>query len=68
MALLFGSASGVSIGHFGIALATVILPNLQSHAAEKHDEFSASLDSGLRWVMVIGIPAAAGLYFWRRRC
>lgn len=52
------------LGIFGIALATVILPNLaKSHAAEKHDEFSASLDSGLRWVMVIGIPAAAGLYF-----
>jgi putative peptidoglycan lipid II flippase len=52
------------LGIFGIALATVILPNLsKSHAAEKHDEFSASLDSGLRWVVVIGIPAAAGLYF-----
>lgn len=52
------------LGIFGIALATVILPNLsKSHAAGKTEDFSASLDSGLRWVVLLGLPAAAGLFF-----
>jgi putative peptidoglycan lipid II flippase len=52
------------LGIFGIALATAILPNLsKSHAAGRHDDFSASLDSGLRWVILLGLPAAAGLFF-----
>jgi len=52
------------LGIFGIALATVILPNLsKSHAAGKTEDFSASLDSGLRWVILLGLPAAAGLFF-----
>ncbi|SHI94653.1 putative peptidoglycan lipid II flippase [Cycloclasticus pugetii] len=52
------------LGIFGIALATVILPNLsKSHAAGKKQDFSASLDSGLRWVVLLGTPAAVGLFF-----
>ncbi|MBV1913114.1 MAG: murein biosynthesis integral membrane protein MurJ [Cycloclasticus sp.] len=52
------------LGIFGIALATVILPNLsKSHAAGKAADFSASLDSGLRWVVLLGVPAALGLFF-----
>jgi len=52
------------LGIFGIALATVILPNLsKSHAAGKEQVFSASLDSGLRWVVLLGTPAAVGLFF-----
>jgi len=52
------------LGIFGIALATAILPNLsKSYAAGKTDDFSASLDSGLRWVVLLGLPAAAGLFF-----
>ena len=52
------------LGIFGIALATVILPNLsKSHAAGKEQDFSASLDSGLRWVVLLGTPAAVGLFF-----
>jgi putative peptidoglycan lipid II flippase len=52
------------LGIFGIALATVILPTLsKSHAANKHEEFSANLDSGLRWVVLLGVPAAMGLFF-----
>ncbi|WP_026362572.1 murein biosynthesis integral membrane protein MurJ [Cycloclasticus pugetii] len=52
------------LGIFGIALATVILPNLsKSHAAGKTKDFSASLDTGLRWVVFLGLPAAAGLFF-----
>jgi len=52
------------LGIFGIALATVILPNLsKSHAAGKVEDFSASLDLGLRWVVLLGTPAAVGLFF-----
>lgn len=50
------------LGVFGIALATVILPNLsQNHAAENADAFSRSLDWGLRLVLLIGMPASVGL-------
>ncbi|MCG8324601.1 MAG: polysaccharide biosynthesis C-terminal domain-containing protein, partial [Thiotrichales bacterium] len=46
----------------GIALATVILPNLsEKHAAGSRQHFSQMLDWALRWVLVIGLPAAAGL-------
>ena len=50
------------LGVFGIALSTVILPSLsQSHARASGDAFSQTLDWALRWVAVIGIPAAVGL-------
>ncbi len=52
------------LGIFGIALATVILPNLsKSYSAGRMEDFSVSLDSGLRWVVLLGLPAAAGLFF-----
>ncbi len=52
------------LGIFGIALATVVLPRLSKiHAANKPEEFSASLDSGLRLVVLLGLPAAAALFF-----
>ncbi len=51
------------LGVFGIALATVILPNLSKDwAAGRHEAFSASIDWGLRWVALIGLPAAVGLF------
>jgi len=50
------------LGVFGIALATVILPNLsKKHAAADPEAFSRTLDWGLRWVFLIGAPAALGL-------
>ena len=50
------------LGVFGIALATVILPNLsKQHATDAPDEFSATLDWALRLVTLIALPAAAGL-------
>ena len=50
------------LGVFGIALATVILPNLsQSHASASPEKFSRLLDWGLRWVVLVVIPATAGL-------
>ncbi len=52
------------LGVFGIALATVMLPNLsKSHSAGKVDEFSSSLDIALRWIVLLSIPAALGLFF-----
>ncbi len=50
------------LGVFGIALATVILPSLsQRHAEADPQAFSRTLDWGLRWVLLIGAPAAVGL-------
>jgi putative peptidoglycan lipid II flippase len=50
------------LGVFGIALATVILPILsRTHARGSAEEFSHTVDTGLRWVLLIGLPAAAGL-------
>jgi len=50
------------LGIFGIALATVILPNLsQKHAAGDPDAFSHMLDWALRLVLIIALPAAVAL-------
>lgn len=50
------------LGVFGVALATVILPNLSSqHAQSAGDKFSQILDWALRWSLLMGIPAGLGL-------
>ena len=50
------------LGVFGIAIATVILPNLSAHrAAAREERFSLPLDWALRMVLLIGVPAAAAL-------
>ena len=50
------------LGVFGIALSTVILPNLsEHHARQSVDEFRRTLDWALRWVLLISLPAAVGL-------
>ncbi len=50
------------LGVFGIALATVILPALSKrHANQEAEAFSNALDWGLRWVVVIGLPASLAL-------
>ena len=50
------------LGLFGIAIATVILPNLsRHHATENTERFSQTLDWSLRFVALFGIPAMAGL-------
>lgn len=50
------------LGVLGIALATVILPNLsQKHALESTREFSATIDWALRLAVIITVPAAVGL-------
>ncbi len=51
------------LGIFGVALATVILPNLsRSHSKADAGQFSSSLDWALRLVLLIGMPAAVGLF------
>lgn len=51
------------LGIFGVALATVVLPNLsRKHANRSTAEFSAVLDWALRCVLIIAIPAAIGLF------
>ncbi|WP_367155313.1 murein biosynthesis integral membrane protein MurJ [Methylomonas sp. HYX-M1] len=49
-------------GILGVAVATVILPSLSNnHAAEDPVAFSASLDWGLKIVLLVGVPATLGL-------
>ncbi len=49
-------------GVFGIAIATVILPELaKSHVKKHSDRYKATLDWGIRNVLLIGIPASIGL-------
>ena len=51
------------LGILGMALATVILPNLANdHAADNPHAFSATLDWGLRLVLLVGMPATVGLF------
>lgn len=51
------------LGVFGIAIATVVLPHLSRKHSDKNPQaFSASLDWALRCILVIGIPAAVGLF------
>jgi putative peptidoglycan lipid II flippase len=50
------------LGVFGIALATVILPNLsRKHADKSAEAFSETMDWALRLSLLITLPAAAGL-------
>ena len=47
------------LGIFGVALATVILPHLsRQHANDSPQRFSADLDWGIRWNLIIGLPAS----------
>ncbi len=51
------------LGLFGIAIATVILPALSSRHIDKSTQnFSATLDWGVRMVLLLGVPAMAGLF------
>lgn len=51
------------LGILGVALGTVILPNLsKKHANADAVSFSRTLDWALRWVLLFGLPAAVGLF------
>lgn len=50
------------LGIFGVAMGTALLPHLaKSHAHHDGRGFSQALDWGLRWVLLIGLPATVGL-------
>ena len=51
------------LGVIGVALSTVVLPNLsRQHSIKSPKAYSATLDWALRMVMLIGIPAAVALF------
>ena len=50
------------LGVFGVAVGTVILPTLsQKHASDNPEGFAHTMDWALRLVVVISLPAMAGL-------
>ncbi len=50
------------LGVFGIAIATVILPNLSAHKSASRDEqFKLTLDWAVRSVLLIAVPSAVAL-------
>lgn len=50
------------LGVFGVALSTVILPNLSRKFARQNPQaFSATLDWALRLALIVTLPAALGL-------
>lgn len=50
------------LGVFGVAIATVILPNLsRHHASASNEAYSETLDWALKMVLIIAVPAAAAL-------
>lgn len=54
--------SELPLGVFGIAIATVILPNLsRHHAASSTQEYSETIDWALKMILLIAVPAAAAL-------
>ncbi|MBU0745075.1 MAG: murein biosynthesis integral membrane protein MurJ [Gammaproteobacteria bacterium] len=50
------------LGVFGVAIATVVLPYLsRKYSSESHQEFSEALDWGLKFVLLIALPATIGI-------
>lgn len=50
------------LGVFGVAISTVILPNLsRHHASNSNGDFSLTLDWGMRCVLLVGLPASVVL-------
>ncbi len=54
--------SELPLGVFGVAIATVILPGLsRQHTANSPQQFAATLDWALRFILIIAVPAATAL-------
>ena len=50
------------LGVLGVALGTVMLPKLsREHVGQSSEAFSRTIDWALRWVLLLGLPAALGL-------
>ncbi len=55
--------SELPLGLIGVAIGTVILPSLSlSATGNDHRAFQDTLDWALRWVMLIGVPAALAIF------
>ena len=51
------------VGVFGVALSTVVLPNLATKSAiRKQAEFKSIVQWGVRIALLVSVPAATGLY------
>ncbi|MES2212235.1 MAG: murein biosynthesis integral membrane protein MurJ [Pseudomonadota bacterium] len=51
------------IGIIGVALSTVLLPLMSAKSHQKLDaEFSRTVDWGIRWTLLLGVPAAVSLF------
>ncbi|MBN1683965.1 MAG: murein biosynthesis integral membrane protein MurJ [Gammaproteobacteria bacterium] len=51
------------LGVFGVAIATVILPKLSRHHANKdHDGYSQTLDWAIRLLLLIGLPSSVAMF------
>lgn len=51
------------LGVVAVALATVVLPNLsRQHSTQSVEQFSATVDWALRIALLVGLPAALGLF------
>lgn len=51
------------LGVIGVAIATVVLPNLSlHHNSDSKKAYSATLDWALQLAILIGVPAAVGLF------
>ena len=54
--------SELPLGVFGVAIATVILPNLsRHHASSSTQQYSETLDWALKMILLIAVPASAAL-------
>jgi len=50
------------LGILGAALGTVVMPRLsRQHVEQSPESFTHTLDWALRWVLLLGLPAAVGL-------
>lgn len=51
------------LGVFGVGIATVLLPKLsRTYASGDQSEYNATLDWGIRIVLLVGIPSCIGLF------
>jgi putative peptidoglycan lipid II flippase len=51
------------VGMFGVAIGSVILPKLvQEFSNKKDDDFSLTLEWGVKLILIFSLPAAMGLY------
>ena len=50
------------LGVLGVALGAVMPSLSRTHAIESTGGFSRTIDWALRWVLLLGLPAAVGLF------